>query len=173
MIRKAKITDKAQVEKIFQEAIERFANDKTFQWGLNYPNGDNFIKDLQTGEVIVYEENDEILGVASVIFEIDENYNVIEGAWLNDEPYASIHRIAVRTKALKRGIGEKLFAECENIVREKNIKNIKIDTFYLNKGMTRIIEKFQFKKCGIIRLLRSNVHIKERIAYQKVLDDCL
>ena len=63
--------------------------------------------------VIVYEDIQKnlILGTATIVFSIDKNYNEIDGEWLNEEKYVSIHRIATRKGYLKNGIASSLFKD--------------------------------------------------------------
>ena len=46
----------------------------------------------------VYVQDGEVLGASTIQYSIDHNYDYIDGAWLNNEPYASIHRIVVNRK---------------------------------------------------------------------------
>lgn len=172
MVRLAKINDAQQISEIFEDAKEKFVNDKTFQWKGNYPNINNFYDDLEKEKVIVYEEDGKILGTATVVFSIDKNYNEINGKWINNEKYISIHRIATRKGYLKRGIASALFKEAEIIALENNIRNIKIDTHRNNNSMRSLLVKLNYLECGVIILLNRDdlsLEERERIGYQKVL----
>lgn len=85
----------------------------------------------------------------------DVTYKYIEGKWLNNFPYGTIHRIASKQKV--KGI---LRAAVSYGSRYTN--NIRIDTHKDNKVMQHLLEKLQFRKCGIIYLLNGD----PRIAYQ-------
>ena len=172
MVRLAKINDAQQISEIFEDAKEKFANDKTFQWKGDYPNINNFYDDLKKEKVIVYEEDGKILGTATVVFSIDKNYNEINGKWINNEKYISIHRIATRKGYLKRGIASALFKEAEIVALENNIRNIKIDTHRNNNSMRSLLVKLNYLECGVIILLNRDdlsLEERERIGYQKVL----
>ena len=173
MFRLGRIEDKDRIKQMFDWAREKFKIQGTFQWGDDYPTEREFLKDLEKDIVYVWVDDitNEVTGVVTIMYTVDINYNKIEGAWLNDRPYASIHRICVAKGYENQEIGQKLYEKCEERIRQDNIvKDIKVDTYYLNKSMTRLIEKNGFVKCGKIYLLRDNVFDKERIAYQKVLD---
>lgn len=172
MVRLANINDAQQISEIFEDAKEKFANDGTYQWKGIYPNIDSFYQDLKKEVVIVYEENGLIIGTATIVFSIDKNYNEIDGAWVNNDKYVSIHRIATRKGFLKRGIASALFKEAELIALNNGITNIKIDTHQNNISMRSLLEKLDYIECGIIILLnREDLSLKERerVAYQKVL----
>ena len=76
---------------------------------------------------------------------IDDTYNYIEGAWLNNEEYGVIHRIA--SSGIKKGV----FTEVYNFVTNK-INNIRIDTHQDNIVMQNVLGKHGFIKCGTIYL---------------------
>lgn len=102
MVRLGCINDAFQVAEIFEDAKVKFENDGTFQWKGMYPNIDNFYNELKNEIVIVYDDNFKILGTATIVLSIDNNYNQIDGKWLNDEVYISIHRIVTRNGYLKK-----------------------------------------------------------------------
>lgn len=74
----------------------------------------------------------------------DPTYLQIEGgAWLNDAPYVTIHRIS--TNGAVKGAGQL----CMEWVLER-YDNVRIDTHHLNLPMIHVVEKFGFKYCGVI-----------------------
>lgn len=170
MVRLANINDKEDIGIIFGDAKVKFALDKTYQWKGDYPSIVDFCDDLNNNLVIVEERNNLVVGCATIVFTPDPNYKVIDGKWLNDEKYVSIHRIATRNNYYHQGVAYTLFKECERIALENNIRNIKIDTHELNKSMRNLIEKLGYLECGVIELLhRSDLVDKYRVAYQKIL----
>ena len=98
----------------------------------------------------------------------DENYEEIKGQWLTNNPYASIHRIAIKNTHHNKKIGVKMLLEAEKIVLNHNVTSIKIDTHNLNKPMTKTILNAGYTYCGIITLKRSNTD-NLRDAYEKML----
>ena len=174
MVRLGKLTDAYQVAEIFEDAKDKFKNDGTYQWKGMYPNIESFYHDFDNELVIVYEDIQKnlILGTATIVFSIDKNYNEIDGEWLNEEKYVSIHRIATRKGYLKNGIASSLFKEAEQIAISKNIHNIKIDTHRNNFDMRNLLTKLGYIECGVITLLnRDDLTLieRERIAYQKII----
>ena len=169
-IRLAKREDADKIVKLFEDAKEKFKIEKTFQWAGTYPNIESFLSDLENNVVYVYEEDEAILGASTIQYSIDHNYDYIDGAWLNDEPYASIHRIVVDRKAQCKNIGSKLYKKCEEEIYKNNVKNVRVDTYKLNNSMIRLLEKNGFTEVGIIYLSRTDVYDRERIAFHKVLE---
>ena len=87
---------------------------------------------------------DVVQGVFALMDGPDVTYAYIEdGAWLNDEPYVVIHRIASAEDA--HGIMKCATDFCKSIAA-----NVRIDTHHNNTIMQRQIEKNGFTKCGVI-----------------------
>ncbi len=160
-IRKTTLADVGAAEKIYNDA-RRFmrANGNPTQWASVYPNRESVLADIENGVGYVCEDEGEILAVFMFKIGQDKTYDVIyDGEWLNDEPYAVIHRIAVAENAHGRGVAAFCFAECF-----KRFPNLKIDTHRDNIPMQRALVKAGFERCGIIHLENG----EERVAFQKI-----
>lgn len=128
------------------------------QWNSVYP-GKKDIKDgIADGTSYVCVDGDEV--VATFYFNIgdDPTYAEIrEGDWVNHDPYAVIHRIAVKYHG--RGIVDECFDFCFN-----KFPNLKIDTHKDNIPMQKCLSRCGFEYCGIITTWNG----EPRKAYQKV-----
>ncbi|WP_282926158.1 hypothetical protein [Helcococcus kunzii] len=159
MIRNATRDDLGEILKIY--AIARCmmqATGNPDQWGNDRPKYDAIVKDIENDDMYVIEENNEILGVFSLI-DFDNDYIDIQGEWLNDDPYLAIHKIASSGK--KGGI----FSQVLEFAKTKT-KNIRIDTHKHNKIMQLHIKKNGFQYVGIVYIDGE----LERLAYHLVLD---
>lgn len=145
-----------EVYKIAREFMRNNGNPN--QWKDNYPEKEMLIDDISKGQLYVYEENNEVLGVFAFIIGEDDTYKVIDdGAWLNNDTYGTIHRIASCGKV--KGLFNKVVTYCFS-----EINHLRIDTHFDNKVMQHLIEKNGFIKCGIIYVRDGS----PRIAYEKV-----
>ena len=160
-IRKADISDLNKVLEIYADARVKFANDKTFQWKDNYPNEETYNIDLQENHVFVVLSNDSIAGVMTVLTKEEPDYKVIDGKWLNNDSYITIHRIAVKKEYLHQGLGSKLISFAKEFAFENNFKNIRIDTHENNIHMKKMLEKQNFKYCGVIYLHEKNMETRD------------
>jgi RimJ/RimL family protein N-acetyltransferase len=131
-------------------------NGNPTQWSDWYPPQDMIERDIAAGTSYVCVENGEIAAVFYFNVERDPTYENIDGAWLDDEPYGVVHRIAKRRGV--KGAGE----FCLNWCLEQ-CRSIRIDTHKDNAPMQKLLSKFGFKYCGIIWVLDG----EERIAFQK------
>lgn len=129
------------------------------QWKDNRPNPRLIEEDIRLGQSYVLEDHGQILGVFALIFGIDPTYGIIEeGNWLNNKPYAAIHRIASAQR--KPGFFKALMEFCQT-----KAPNLRIDTHPDNKIMQHLILNSGFTYCGIIYTDDGT----KRLAYQKYL----
>ena len=163
IIREAKINDLEQVLIIYQDAREKFAIDKTYQWKDDYPNKDTFNEDLKINKVFVIEDSNKILGVMTILLDEELDYRIIDGKWKNDDPYITIHRIAIKKEYLGQGLATKLITFAKEFAIKNNIFNIRIDTHNHNYDMKNLLLKNKFEFCGVIFL--KNKNLEKRDAY--------
>lgn len=116
------------------------------QWAKGYPSDELILEDIaKDAAYLCLNDQEEIVAVFSVFTDPDPTYHKIDGEWLNDKPYATIHRIATNGK--ERGVGQ----HCIEWVQSRH-KNVRIDTHDNNQQMKHIIKKLGFKYCGLIYL---------------------
>lgn len=128
----------------------------TKQWGYNYPAIEKIVQDIESGECFIGEVDGRVVASFSFIIGVDPTYNKIyKGEWLNDAPYAVIHRMASNGKA--KGVGEQILKWALT-----QYPSIRVDTHEDNKIMQHLILKLGFKYCGIIITDDGT----ERLAYQ-------
>ena len=147
-IRKATLDDLNTLETLFEygRQVMRKAGNHD-QWINGYPSRELLAQDINEGNsyIAVGKKDGEKTIYASFYLTTDPDptYQEIEGAWLNDEPYATIHRIVSSGQRKGAGIG------CIQWVQSR-YKNVRIDTHASNQLMQRILNKLNFKECGTI-----------------------
>ncbi len=146
IVRHTAIRDLASVMALYDEARGRMRNSgNTAQWINGYPSKELITFDIANGNSYVVESDGFIAGVFTFIVGIEPTYKRIEGSWLNENQYGTIHRIAAN--AAYKGIADAALAFC----RRKGV-DIRIDTHADNKPMLGWISKRGFTFCGIIHL---------------------
>lgn len=154
-IRKAKIEELDELMNIYKIAQDfMIKNNNPNQWGKIHPTIDLIKSDIENNICNVICDDEKIEGVFALIDGEDSTYKVIDGSWLNNNEYITIHRIA--SKGEIHGIFNYVINYCK-----KFSKDIRIDTHNDNLIMQRLVEKNGFKKCGIIYLKNGS----PRIAY--------
>lgn len=159
-IRPADNNDLESILKIYAYAREqmRLMGNPT-QWGNDKPSLETIRKDIRKKQSYLIIAQNRICGVFVFFTGTEPAYQHIEnGAWLNDEPYGTVHRIAGNGQA--RGILAEALSFCE-----QQADNIRIDTHDDNMIMQHLLTKFGYQKCGYIYVEDGS----RRIAYQKVV----
>lgn len=157
-IRKTRPEDLSQVMAIY-EAARKFMCEtgNPTQWAGGYPAEALVRDDIENGCSYVAIENGEPETVFMFRRGDDPTYHVIEnGGWLNDDPYAVIHRIASMGRV--KGSGSRCIRWCF-----EQYPNLRIDTHDDNRVMRHVLEKNGFVKCGRIYTEDGS----PRIAFQK------
>lgn len=164
-----KVNDKIEIRLALRKDIDRLleifalarkfmrANGNMTQWDDSYPSREQIEVDIDNGQCFVGEDTaGKVVMTFVFIMGEDPTYKVIEGQWINNEPYGTIHRIAsdgshsrIVERACDFGFGL--------------TQNIRIDTHEDNHPMQNALNRMDFKKCGII-ICRNGT---PRIAFQK------
>ena len=145
MIRLATKEDLPRLHEIYAvaRAYMRRTGNPT-QWADSYPANEALVADIAAGELYVCHEGDDIYGVFKLMFGLEPAYAApIEGKWLNEEPYGTVHRIA--SAGTRGGVFDESLNYCKG-----RIDNVRIDTHPNNKTMQHLCERSGFKRCGTI-----------------------
>ena len=155
-IRPATLEDLDRLMEIYDAARQYMRNEgNTVQWTNGYPGRDVLAHDIKKGWLYGVEEDGELHAAFAFVTEPDFYYLGIDGAWLDDEPYGAIHRVA--NDGTVRGVMKAAVAFCKNIC-----PHIRIDTHETNATMRHVLEKIGFVECGVIHIADGT----PRIAYQ-------
>lgn len=146
-IRTASEAELARIMEIYRSAREFMARSgNPTQWGSTYPDAALIRADLTQGACRVICDEDGIRGVFALLGGQDPTYSSIQGgAWLNDEPYLTVHRLAGDGSA--HGLFRCVMAYCK-----RRSENIRADTHADNRIMQGLLEKNGFVRCGVIEL---------------------
>ncbi len=151
------VSDMDRIKEIFSYARRQMAeNGNPSQWGDYRPRMELVEKDIAENNSYVIEKDGKVVGTFAWLMGIEPTYLRIDGSWLDDAPYGTIHRIA--SSGEEKGI----FAAALGFAESFGI-DVRIDTHADNKAMLHLIEKHGFKRCGIIVVDDGT----KRIAFQK------
>ncbi|MBE6870535.1 MAG: N-acetyltransferase [Ruminococcaceae bacterium] len=146
MIRKAKLTDIRRLLRIYEGARAFMRrNGNMTQWNGSYPDEQTLTADVANGTLYVAEDSGHIYGCFALIGGEDPTYGYIDGNWLSDAPYGTLHRVA------SDGTKRRVFAECVKFA-EKKYDHLRVDTHEDNKPMQQAILREGFSFVGIIYL---------------------
>lgn len=163
IFRKSKDKDVTSIMEIISHAQEYFKEKEIDQWQNNYPNEDTIKNDIKKDASYVLESDGIILATTALFYEKEEPYTKIDGKWLSEKDYCTIHRLAVKPEEKGKNLASDILMFIEYICIEIGIKSIKVDTHTQNYSMRRFLEKNDFIYCGIIYLEDGS----PRVAYEK------
>lgn len=144
-IRKAEREDLAVIMPVYDKARTFMrSRGNHSQWVNGYPSAEDLSVDIAQGNLYVGENcaGKIVLSFAFIIGE-DSTYREIEGKWINDEPYGTIHRIA--SDGSIRHTLERCLEFCRRMQR-----NIRVDTHKDNAAMLEALRRTGFVRCGVI-----------------------
>ncbi len=132
------------------------------QWTPGHPSRETLEADVSSGNsYLLLSDDDHRTPVATFAFIIgnEPTYATIEqGAWLNDEPYGTVHRVASAEGI--HGVMPAITRYCA-----QRVGNIRIDTHADNTVMQKALLRLGYTPCGIIHLSDG----APRLAYQLTL----
>lgn len=162
--RHATMRDLPQMHKIYARARALMAaNGNPTQWGNEFPRESMIEDDIANQRTMLLVDtcngHERILAQFALCPGEDPTYAKIDGAWLDNDAYVTIHRIAAS------GLVRHAARDCIRWVL-KHYGNVRADTHPNNKAMQHVLESSGFARCGLIQLLDRPVDTT-RIAYQR------
>lgn len=136
------------IRRLYEKGIAHMrAEGNTVQWqGIDSPAA-KVPGDIENGiSYVVVDEDDVVHGTFAFLLGEDPTYAVIEnGAWPDEEPYGTIHRIVSdqETKGILRAAVEFCRTRTDRL---------RLDTHELNRTMQAAVAKNGFVYAGVIRV---------------------
>lgn len=162
-IRSAHPSDVDEMLRVYTAAQDfMIAHNNPNQWARRYPTREILLSDMAQEHSYVVLCGDRICGAFAIQKEPECVYAHIDGTWLNNLPYLTIHRVASDHTA--RGVFDTIVAFCE-----KRHHNLRIDTHADNLVMRHLIQKHGFTQCGIVYMPDGT----PRFGYQRYVEEPL
>ena len=118
--RKSVEADMDSIMKIIRQAQAYFKEKGINQWQDNYPNIRVISYDMAMGNSYVLLKDNEVVATVAVSFNGEKTYEVIyDGAWISNNEYAVIHRIAVDNNYKGLGLSSEIIKSVEELCIEK------------------------------------------------------
>ena len=157
-VRKATAKDLECILQLIEHGRQEMRrNGNLEQWADGQPTRQTLAQDVAMGNSYLLEEDGKPIATFAFVPGPDSTYkNIYRGAWLDEEPYYVVHRMA-------RLPGKHhVFCDVLDYCFSRT-DNIRIDTHRDNTLMQHLILKYGFRYCGIIYLSDGS----ERLAYQQ------
>lgn len=139
------------------------------QWQKGYPCEATWVSDMEKKTAWVAVENGEVLGAFMFQTAPEVSYAQIDGAWLTDGAYGSLHRVCVAEESKGKGVVGEMFRHGYELARQAGLPSMRIDTHAGNLPMRRALEKAGFTPCGTICLIGGSEDGDSRLAFEKIL----
>lgn len=162
IVLKAKIADLPVVLTLFQEAIDYMNNNNIPQWDEYYPNEEVLKEDIQKNELYIVKLEEIIVSVFVINSDYDSDYKY--GNWTyKGKSYVILHRLCVNVKYQNQGIGTKTLSLIEKVLKDNNIKAIRLDAFSKNPYALRMYENNDYKRVGEANFRKGLFYLYEKI----------
>lgn len=149
MLEKAQAAELQAVCALYQAVCEgmKAAGLRQWHWGA-YPAEDIAAEDIAAGRLYVAREGGQLLCAVAVDTEQEAQYAGID--WLFGVRPGSFHRFAIAPGSQGRGLGRRLLAEIEDILRGLGCDCLRCDTCIDNARALRLYEGSGMRRAGVV-----------------------
>lgn len=166
IFRKAAMEDLPDILRAVGEARAFMAGLNIDQWQDGYPEPAVLAEDIRLEQLYVFDDGGSVAAFAALVPGLEPVYDAIDGAWLTDGPYLTIHRMALDDAHRGGGLAGAMLEHAAEIARALGCASLRADTHRGNRAMRRFLEKRGFEPCGTVLYA-----VKEgdplRVAYEK------
>jgi hypothetical protein len=96
---------------LIQDAIALRKKDGSNQWQDGYPNEEVIKNDIKNGIGHVLLDGSKIIGYVAILYNDEPAYKEIKGAWLTNDEFMVLHRIAISKNYLGTGMAQKIMEQ--------------------------------------------------------------
>ena len=164
IIRKAEISDLENIMLMYKSCVAGMIKNGIDQWDESYPNTEVIMGDLIAQTYFVVTKNEIIIAGINIDQNQDDTYLAIY--WEDKKTqFLVVHRLAVKVEFWNDGIGKSLMLFTENLVTEKGLNSIRLDTYSGNPKAMEFYRRLGYSKLGTIDLKpeKDKYHCFEKI----------
>ena len=164
IIRKAEISDLENIMLMYKSCVAGMIANGIDQWDESYPNTEIITGDLIAQTYFVAIENDIIIAGINIDQNQDDTYLALD--WKDKKnQFLVVHRLAVKVEFWNDGIGKSLMLFTENLVTEKGLNSIRLDTYSGNPKAMEFYRRLGYIELGTIDLKpnKDKYHCFEKI----------
>jgi GNAT superfamily N-acetyltransferase len=137
------------------------------QWQGKEPSFATIEEDILHQRYFLLFENHQPCGGAALMKHEPGYDHLLEGRWLNQDPYMVIHRFFIAPSYQGRHLSKILLDELELQVQQHHVNNLRLDTHALNQPMRGLLKRQHYHEVGKAWLPQAG----ERLVYHKVLGE--
>jgi len=151
IIRKAEISDLENIMLMYKSCVAGMIANSIDQWDESYPNAEVIMEDLIAQTYFVTIENNIIIAGINIDQNQDDTYLALD--WKDKKnQFLVVHRLAVKVEFWSDGIGKSLMLFTENLVTEKGLNSIRLDTYSGNPKAMEFYRRLGYRELGTIDL---------------------
>ena len=150
--RLATVEDQSVIYQILCDAKQQLKESGSSQWQSGEPSLSTLISDINKGTCYVVDDGG-ICATLNVSLEEDIPYrNVYGGQWSVDASYITLHRIAIKNNAQGKNLMKFILDRVVLLALENDRYQIRVDTYIKNIKMINSLQRYGFKRIGIIHV---------------------
>ena len=151
IIRKANKTNLNNIMLMYKSCVKGMLANDIDQWDESYPNAEVIMEDLIAQTYFVAIKNNIIIGGINIDQNQDKTYLEID--WEDtSNSFLVVHRLGVKEEFWGKKIGKKLMTFAENMVIEKGLKSIRLDTYSGNPKAMDFYRRLGYRELVSINL---------------------
>ena len=151
IIRKANKVDLENIMKMYKSCVKGMITNGIDQWDDTYPNTEIISQDLEVMTYYVAEIEGEIIGGINIDQNQDETYLAID--WKDkSNSFLVVHRLGVKEENWGEEMGKRLMNFVEDLVVEKKLKSIRLDTYSGNPKAMEFYKRLGYTRLGHVYL---------------------
>ena len=167
LLRAAKPSHQDWILRQIDGCRQLMASHKSGQWQGKEPSFATIEEDIHHQRFYLLFEDDQPCGGAALMRHEPAYDSLLEGQWLNQEPYMVIHRFFIAPSFQGRHLSKVLLARLEHHIQDNQVRNVRLDTHALNQPMRGLLARLHYPQVGKAWLANAG----ERLVYHKVLGE--
>ena len=164
IIRKANKADLDNIMLMYKSCVKGMLTNNIDQWDESYPNTEVIMGDLIAQTYFVAIENEIIIAGINIDQNQDDTYLAMD--WKDKiNQFLVVHRLGVKEEFWNKKIGKELMLFTENLVIEKGLYSIRLDTYSGNPKAMEFYRRLGYSELGTIDLKpdKDKYHCFEKI----------
>jgi len=160
--------DLSAIMELISHAQAYIASQGIDQWQDGYPQASRIEQDMDEGIGLVFLWNGGICSYMALMEAPEPVYDDLDGKWLSNGPYVTIHRMAIDDGYRGQGVSSAMLAHAEDYARGRKLASVRADTHSGNRAMRGLLKKCGYVFCGEVRY-EDCAGDPVRVAYEKTI----
>ena len=161
LIRKAQFEDLLDIVSLYKSVVKGMQRAGIIQWDEEYPTREVFSGDIEKQNMYLYILREKLVGAVVLNLEPYSGYSLGDWKYPSDSYYV-LHRLCVDPSVQGQGVATELMYFCEDILREKGISCVRLDTFSGNHPALLLYKKVGYEGVGVMAMRKGLYFLYEK-----------